>query len=339
MKYFLILLALPFQSLIGSTFEEGIENQGIVIATKRLVFDRFPDAFNPSMIKTEAGYLLTFRYCPDRWYSPCLSYIGIALLDDDFNLLSEPTLLNTRFFNSKTPSQAEDARIFSYRGRLFLIYNDNPDVVSPSNWERRDMFIAELFYNDEEFSFSFPVRLCYEERYNSVLWQKNWVPFEWNKTLLLSYAINPQEIIYPNLKNGSCFRCYETFAQMDWDFGTLRGSSAAEIVDGEYLAFFHSGSYLSSSASSGQNLWHYFMGAYTFSAEPPFQVTKISPMPIVAEGFYVESHCEKRVIFPGGYVVDGSKIYLAYGKDDCEIWIATLDKEALKSSLVPVESR
>ena len=79
------------------------------------------------------------------------------------------------------------------------------------------------------------------------------------------------------------------------------------------------------------------MGAYTFSAEPPFQVKRISPKPIVAEGFYSCSNAEKRVIFPGGSIVSDDKIYVVYGKDDCEIWIATLDKNALMNSLIPVQ--
>ena len=84
-------------------------------------------------------------------------------------------------------------------------------------------------------------------------------------------------------------------------------------------------------------LRHYYMGAYTFSPEPPFNIKKITTFPIIADGFYTPSDYDKRVIFPGGFVSDGEHIYIAYGKDDCEIWIATLDKEELKKNLKPVE--
>ncbi|HSX10139.1 MAG TPA: hypothetical protein VLF94_00260 [Chlamydiales bacterium] len=117
----------------------------------------------------------------------------------------------------------------------------------------------------------------------------------------------------------------------------MRGSSAATLVDGEYLALFHSGFKMRSDASNGQKMWHYFAGAFTFSPQPPFEITKVSPFPILGEGLYTPSNTEKKVVFPGGYVVSGPRIYMAYGKDDCEIWIATLDKEALMNSLVPVE--
>ena len=78
------------------------------------------------------------------------------------------------------------------------------------------------------------------------------------------------------------------------------------------------------------------MGAYTFSADPPFAITSYTKKPIVGEGFYTDSNYYKRVIFPGGFVVSDSVIYLAYGKDDSEIWIATIDKAALKKALMPV---
>jgi predicted GH43/DUF377 family glycosyl hydrolase len=92
-----------------------------------------------------------------------------------------------------------------------------------------------------------------------------------------------------------------------------------------------------SEASNGVMMYHYYMGAYTFSAEPPFNILSASIAPIVGKDFYTSSTREKRVIFPGGFVVVGPSIYVAYGKDDCEIWVAILDKAKLMRSLRPVE--
>jgi len=309
----------------------------IVVAKKRIVLDAFPDAWNPSLFKIDQGYLLSFRYTPDRYNELWLSYIGVVVLNEEFQPISEPELLNTRRKNSKTPSQSEDARIFAYRGRIFLIYNDNIDKTGPDIWDRRDMFMAELLHSGYHFSLSSPLKLVCEEKKLFRNCEKNWVPFEWNKALMLGYTVDPHEVIYPNLTNGECYHCYESFPQIKWNYGTLRGGTPALLVDGEYLSFFHSGTVLASTASFNANLWHYFMGAYTFSSEPPFRIKKITPVPIVSEGFYTESHCPKRIVFPGGFVDEGKYIYLAYGKDDCEIWIATIDKAALKKALVPVE--
>jgi len=336
LSLFLSLIScLGFSSIVD--FKEFSNETPIVLATTRIELDDFPGAFNPSIIQVSEGFLLTFRYTPDRENAPWVNYIGVVLLDESFKQISKPHLLNTRSKNSKTPSQAEDARVFSYKDRLFLIYNDNLEITYPMTWDRRDMYIAELFKENDHYYLSAPLKLVYEDRYYKQMWQKNWIPFEWDEKLLLTYSINPHEILFPNLLNGACYHCYDTWISTDWKLGTLRGSTPHLLVDGEYLTFFHSGTRLSSFYSWGMELWHYFMGAYTFAAEPPFQMTKISPFPILAEGFYTQSDCEKRVIFPGGFAVSGSLIYLAYGKDDCEIWIATLDKKALKNSLIPVK--
>ncbi|HSX12519.1 MAG TPA: hypothetical protein VLF61_03430 [Rhabdochlamydiaceae bacterium] len=281
---------------------------------------------------------MTFRFIPDRYYEHWISYIGLVLLDKNLEPISEPQLLNSRIGNYKVPSQSEDARIFAYKNKVYLIFNDNPEVISPSLAERRDMYMAELTYNGALFTLSKPIKLIHTEKYYSRLWQKNWSPFIWEDTVLLTYTINPHEVIYPNLMDGNCYPCYQTTGKINWHFGELRGSGPSLLDEGEYLSFFHSGIYTATEASFGNGMWHYYMGAYTFSSDPPFEMTKISPFPIIAEGFYTPSEYEKRVIMPGGFVICGPLIHVAYGKDDREIWIATIDKKALKQSMVPVET-
>ncbi len=330
-----LILSLGCFASIREDFEEIAFRQKIVVRTKRIDFKDYPDSFNPSILKVDGGILMCFRYCPDRYSIPGLSYIGIVLLDESFEPISKPQLISTRAKNSKTQSQSEDARLFSYRGRTFLIYNDNMEVNNTTYLDRRDMHIVELFANQNRYSTSAPLRLLHQEKFH-YLWTKNWAPFEWDKKLLISYTVNPHEILYTNLSDGACYRCYETLASIEWELGPLRESSPPQLVDGEFLSFFHSGTILSSFASYGWDLWHYFMGAFTFSPNPPFAITRYTPIPIVADGFYTQSSCDKRVIFPGGFVVSDPYIYVAYGKDDCEIWIATIDKEELNKALKPV---
>ncbi len=332
---FLILVS--FEQICADQHYDYLAPQKLVVATKRIYLDQYPNAWNPSILQIDGQYLLTFRYCPEPNNESFTSYIGIVILNDQFEPASTPQLLNTRSKSSKVPSQSEDARIFQYKGRLFLIYNDNADIVLTSIYERRDMYIAELFYADGVFSLGKPIKLVYEAKYNSQVVQKNWVPFVKDEALLLTYTLNPHEVLYPNLKTGICYPSYLSSANIKWNFGPLRGSTPPLLVDGEYLAFFHSGSFTSSPSSLGYDLWHYFMGAYTFSAEPPFEMTKMTPLPITDKSFYTHSDYYKRVIFPGGFVISDSYIYVAYGKDDREIWIATLDKEMLKKALRPVE--
>jgi predicted GH43/DUF377 family glycosyl hydrolase len=313
-------------------------HKNLVTSLKKIEFKDFPDAHNPSLIQIEKGFLLTFRYIPDPHHRPWTSQIGIVELDFSLNPISKPILLNTREENSLVPSQAEDARIFTYRNRLFLLYNDNMTVVAPSHSDRRDMFIAELFKIDDAYQLSAPQKLRYIHEYSYRMWQKNWTPFTYQNELLFSYSLNPQLIIYPNLMTGTCYPYYETHTVVHWPYGILRGSSPALLVDGEYLSFFHSGILTGTEASFGFEIWHYFFGAYSFSAKPPFEITHMTLEPIVTEGLYTPSYRSKRVIFPGGFAVIGETIYLAYGKDDCEIWIMTLDKQELKKWMKALKS-
>lgn len=339
MRYFTLLcLSLEIMAFEGVVdFDALSMGQNIVLSTKRIVLSDFPGAYNPSLTRFGENLLLTFRYSPDFYGQPWTSYIGVVLLNEELQPISDPQLLNTRSRTSKTPSQAEDARIFSYRGKTMLIFNDNIDVNRPSYWDRRDMFAAELKYSDGLFSLSPPLKLIHQEKYPSVLWQKNWVPFEWNKTLFISYSVNPHEILYPNLMNGECYRCYETETPLSWDYGHLKLSSPPILIDGEYLSFFHSWKIVASEASYGYDLYHYFIGAYTFSATPPFKIAKYTPNPIVGDGFYTQGSYIKRVVFPGSFIVNGKTLLLPYGKDDSEIWVATIDLAALKAALVEIQ--
>lgn len=327
---FFCILCISLTTLLHAT-------GGLVLSTKRIVFEEFPDAFNPSIAKIDNGYLMAFRYTPNRWIHPGLSYIGLAPLDSSFNPTAKPQLLKVRLPYNKILSQAEDPRLFVYKERIFIIYNDNVEKRNPTPGDRRDMFIAEIFCENGNYTLSVPRKLIYEEKYAKQLWQKNWLPFEYNGMLLFIYSISPHEILSFNFTTGSCYKYDITDMEFSWDWGQLRGSTPPILEGEEYLAFFHSSIVTSSAASFGCEMYFYFMGAYTFSSTPPFQITKVSANPIMDNSFYTPSSYYKRVIFPGGCVIDDSLIYIAYGKDDAEIWIATLDKAALKRSLVPVK--
>ena len=339
MKVYFLALAFLFISTAQGEIEDLTKrNQSFVLETKQILFEDFPQAFNPSLIEFKDHYLLTFRFSPDVEYQPWVSHIVVVLLDQDFSPISKPQIIETREEGSLTPSQAEDARVFSYRGRNFLIYNDNTEVVFPTYRDRRDLYLAELFFKEGTFCLSAPQKLFCSQKLAQV-WQKNWVPFEWNQSMFFGYMVVPHEILYPNLCTGECYSCYSTEIDFVWEEGMIKGGTPALLVDGEYLAFFHSSKYRSSPISEGVDAWHYFMGAYTFSSKPPFSINKISPYPIIEEGFYEEGFSYKKVIFPGGFVVKEDKIFLAYGKDDSQIWIATLDLKGLKNSLILVDQK
>lgn len=338
----LITAILSFQCALSSVEmlpPATIAEKQIITATKKIHIKNFHGAHNPSIVKFNDGFLMSFRWSPNRLYEPWVSYICLVLLNDSFDPISTVDFLDTRSFNNTTPSQAEDGRIFYFNDKLYVIYNDNMELTFPSTWERRDMYMAEIIYNESnQFAVGEPIRLIHEAKYREKPWQKNWNPFVWNDLLLLSYNINPHEVLTANLETGICKPLSEAKSKnIDWKHGSLRGATPAQLVDGEYLAFFHSGIITRSPCSENNELWHYYMGAYTYSAAPPFAITKISPEPLDSLEFYTYSGYQKRVIYPGGYVIEGPNLYLAYGKDDAEIWIATIDLAELQNSLVDVK--
>lgn len=332
----IFLLSVTFQNLFSIDKYTG-NIKGVISSTFRIPLDEYPGAFNPSIVKINEGYILTFRYLPEPKEKPWVSYIGAALLNHDFKRIDSGELLDIRFNNLHTPSQAEDARIFKYQDGYYFTYNDNPDVTNTSSKDRRDIYIAQLSYHNGHFTASPPVKLIHPYMYEKRTWEKNWMPFVWNDTLFLSYSLHPHEILHANLETGECLPIFSTNSTSKWKWGEMRGSTPALLEDEEYLAFFHSGKEIISGATNNKKMWHYYIGAYTFSATPPFNISKISTLPINEKSFYVNSDNPKRVIYPGGFVVSGKNIYLAYGKDDIEIWIAVINKDKLMNSLKAVK--
>jgi predicted GH43/DUF377 family glycosyl hydrolase len=328
----IFFIVVTFQNIFSADkFTKNIK--GIVSSTFRIELDEYPGAFNPSLVAIEEGYILTFRYLPEPHTRPWISYIGAVVLNHDFKPINSGELLDIRFDNCHIPSQAEDARVFTYQGRYYLTYNDNPDVANTSIKDRRDIYIAQLSYQNDHFIVGRPIKLIHPHMYEKRSWEKNWMPFIWNDSLFLGYSVTPHEILEANLETGECSPIFSTHFPINWKWGELRGGTPPLLVDGEYLAFFHTAKQMVSGATNNQKMWHYFMGAYTFSAKPPFNITKVSTLPINDKSFYVDSQHPKRVIYPGGFVISGKNIYVAYGKDDVEIWIAVINKNKLINSL------
>jgi hypothetical protein len=202
MIFYIFCLNLLALALLGGVIEEGLAltaKEAVVLETRQILLPDFPGAHNPSIFKFHDHYLLSFRFIPEQ--KPGTSYIGVVLLNTSFEPISAPQLLETRRSGDEVPSQSEDARIFSYRSRLFLLYNDCQEEIFL--WgKRRDMVMAELFYEKGEFSLSLPLKLFHVEKYPYVLLQKNWVPFEHQKHLYMGYTIEPHEVLRVNLLKG-----------------------------------------------------------------------------------------------------------------------------------------
>ncbi len=316
--------------------------QAFVLETKRIEIPGHPVPFNPSIVRWRGRLLLSFRIIPPpvNQYTKYNSEIGLVFLNEDFEPLNQPQLLCLRDEYATAPCRAEDARLLTIGDRLFMVYDDNAeDKLSKGGFR---MYIAELIYDGEHFIAHNIEMLGNYEGESREIREKAWVPFEYQGNLLLAYSLSPHKIFYPRLDGSqTCDTVALTQSAMDWDYGILRGGTPGFLVGDQYLAFFHSSKKMATAHSQGEEILHYFIGAYTFSKDYPFEITSISPEPIIGQNFYngiVYPYYFKPIccVFPCGYIFDDNFIWLAYGREDHECWIAKIDKNAILKGLKDV---
>ncbi len=330
------------------------EDIGLIKSVKKLDIRGVKAPYNASVVEDKDGFLMVFRYdvkerreffgikTPFRQKIPFPSqkmpfktFIGAIRLDKNFNQISEVQKIDTQ------SDFSEDPRIFTAEGKLYLSYNDmqENDVYS------RSMRLAELDPITLQPIFISDI----DQHINFV--EKNWVPFtrkeaSGKERIYFGYGINPHKIMgmqdpQSNQMDHPVFPHTVAFQKMPWKekkWGVLRGGTPALIVDGQYLAFFHTLFY------ENKRPW-YAMGAYTFEANPPYRVTAVSATPILFKGIYDTpaintAHSKKKAIYPAGMVLgkedNEDVVYLTCGENDSAVKVLTFNKDALLKSLTPV---
>ena len=326
------------------------QKQSFVLETNKIEIPGHPHAFNPSIIRWRGSLLLSFRelFFSEAFSFPIqssgLSHMGLVFLNDDFSLDGEAQMINipSGIFPYAVQGRSEDARLINIDERLYIVYSDNPNEILTEDGFR--MFVGELDYNDDGFFLRSLEALMHFPGESPSRREKNWVPFNYRRNLLLAYSIQPHLILRPFLDGSEeCNMCAFSSQEISWKWGELRGGTPALRIGNEYLSFFHSSIEIATVHSNGQVVPHYFIGAYTFQKDPPFALTQMSPEPIIGENFY---HGQTypyywkpvQVVFPCGFVFDDRHIWMVYGRQDHEIWIAKIDRAGLFSSLVPVKT-
>ncbi len=333
---FLLLCFLPsFLIALNAMLDLEEASQEFVLGVKKIEIPGHPLAFNPSIIRWRGLLLMSFRIIPDRKNS-FTSILGVVLLDEDFNPISEPQLLNTQL-SPTTPSRTDDGRLITVGDQIFLVYSDNTEPVISRGGFR--VYVAELRFDGMGFSVVNPDCLMNFEGERKDRREKNWVPFVYHDQMLLAYSIQPHVIFHPLLGTGTCETLYSSDTKTDWKWGDLRGGTTGLKMGDEYLSFFHSSIDIQTLHSDGKSVSHYVMGAYTFATEPPFAITKISPYPIVGKGFYrgpiYKPYWKSiRCVYPGGFIFDDNYIWVVYGRQDHEAWVVKLDRQGLMNNLI-----
>lgn len=318
-------------------------SQSFVLESKKIEVPGFPNAFNPSIVRFDGQLYMSFRTILGECRSSCVagyaSRIGIVRLNDEFEPVGKPTLLDLggTYGNPALSFNAEDARLLSLGGRLLIIFSDT--IGSTLDWGSWRVFVAELNCSGDSFVVSGMEAITSFPGASPFRREKNWVPFDYHGHLLFSYSLSPHRVFFLKRGEGACEEVYSSDPDIYWNLGELRGGTPALLLDSErYLAFFHSSKPMQSVHSQGCTIPHYFFGAYTFSSKPPFHILSISPEPIIGQGFYSGPDYKPywhpvRVVFPCGFLMDEEFVSVFFGKQDHECWVVKLHKAKLLNSL------
>jgi len=310
------------------------EEEGLLLSSKKVKVNGVAYPYNGSIIakKDDSGYYMFFRYdvkkCDVQKESAYAleTYIGMAELDENFIHKDH----SFKIIDTGT-STSEDPRAFYHNEKMYLCYND----LIPIKSNARSIRIAEIDQKTAKVQFSTNLDLQQQQI------EKNWMPFSHGDKLHFVYNVGPHKILkLEDVKsmslNGIDLPQLPQILSKTWEsrWGIIRGGTPAELVDGEYLAFFHS-----RIRESGTN-W-YSMGAYTFEASPPFRITRISHHPIFFRDQFDTAHVHTsnegvKCIFPAGFSVKGDLVHISVGENDASSKVLTLSKSQLFKSLIPV---
>lgn len=303
------------------------QTQDFVLETKRIIIPEINRVWNASIARWKGKLLLA---CRINLYG-----IGLIWLDDEFNPIS---VLQKLVISNQIPnvlSREMDPRILVIDEQLFLVYSNTRIRANGDQGIR--MFVTQIHFDGNTFTADPAECLDFFEAKRDNPREKNWVPFAYDGKLLLAYSIKPHRILQP-IGNGRCTPLTMSLGDINWKWGSLRGGTPAVLDDDHYLAIFHSSQKMRTIQANGETARHYFMGAYTFSSKPPFEIKSISPEPIIGKDFY-QPHKKStlRVVFPCGLHVSDKFVWITYGKHDHELWVVKLDKKGLMNSLVPIK--
>lgn len=331
MLFFLNILA---ASVFGFVDVER-DPSSFILEARKIEIEGVKEPFNPSIVQVQGGYLLSFRFFDSLTGKS--NKMGLVLLDRNFKEISPFQEVFLPAIDPSIESTAQDPRLIAVNDRLFVVYSNRLD---PKNKYTSRMVVAELTCKEGNCTLGDPFFILDFPFFKEDAQQKHWVPFTQNGNLFLSYTIQPHRVFKISYDGRSCDLAAETDAMIQWPYGEVRGGTQAIALENEYLAIFHSTIEMKSEQSNGQKISHYFMGAYTFSKDPPFELKSISRNPIVAKGFYSPPYYETwkplRCIFPMGLIVDEECAYILMGRQDHEIWLIKCDLEGLLNSLSPV---
>ena len=310
------------------------DENGIVIKSMTLQIPGLSNVYNPSMIQTDFGYCVAYRYdFLETVTNAKKSTIGFLNVDEQF----QP--LNDTYFLEANDAHVEDPRIFFHDNKCYVSHTHV--TCFGSNYLCNIGLSNIDFLNQKTID-------NWDLLYKNGFKEKNWTPFSYTdkngtSDLYFVYEYNPFKVIHLDTPITGIinhpFEAKPAPLLNEWEekWGKIRGGTPAlKLETGDYVTFFHS-----SFKEKGYN-W-YVVGAITFEGQPPFDIKSISQFPILFKGIYTTPVAQGRnkslrALFPGGFtqdtLPDGKQVFnVICGENDSSVKVVTIDKELLLNSM------
>lgn len=216
------------------------------------------------------------------------------------------------FYKFKDGEHVEDPRAVLFNGFWFVFYTDGIRI----GVAKLDLDTCETIYSHYLYT---PIDILHGESDGR---EKNWIPFVAENKLYILYSDIPRTIFEcedteNKLVISSIFRSKSV--GKNWPYGAVRGGAPPCIYDNDHLIwFFHSQKAFESHV--GYRI-HYMIGAYVSKNTYPYDIVKISRLPLLigipapASKTISYQHC---VVFPCGAIKTDSGWKISMGVNDYE---------------------
>lgn len=313
----------PIRALLGDKSVPSILDQ----TTWDCGFYKFPtrigdEFFNCSIFEWNGLDWLAVRHRNGPPGTHGINTIEIWNLKDGQPNRMFPVSLEPRFVGE----HFEDPRVFVMTpksigsSRVVLSYC-NFSLVSYAH-----QCVTGLF---ENFAPQYPVHVEYGRNgghlYANTGHEKNWCWFDHNGSFRFVYEISPFHTVC-GMSMGRVTEIWKHQTDVTWNNGLPRGGTSPVHVGHEYFSFFHS----SEPWTTTKRRYH--MGAYAFTDQPPFGITRMTPKPLLSgseRDFRRDNH--PLVVFPCGSIYRNEEWTVSFGvNDNACAWIKIPHADLLK---------
>ncbi|HEV8050974.1 MAG TPA: hypothetical protein VGP47_00650, partial [Parachlamydiaceae bacterium] len=144
-------LPTPMESIVNepvladpsSFIDLEVNAQDFVLETKQIFIKECPTAFNPTVVRWKGALLMAYRMRHQKTGNT--NDIGMAWLDENFDIDGPVYTLEVPSYPSVVPSKQQDPRLIVIQDRLYMVYSNI--ICGVVSKEVRRMFITEVHFD------------------------------------------------------------------------------------------------------------------------------------------------------------------------------------------------